>query len=68
VVGGGGSGKGEVCVGCGKNSPETETNYTLISPRYGWRLVREKQKNGTYLVEWHCPECWRGRKAQPDKK
>ena len=26
------------CVDCGEQSPQTETNYTLISSRYGWRL------------------------------
>jgi hypothetical protein len=51
--------KGEVCIGCGKQSPKTETNYTLISPRYGWRLSRERRADGTFEVEWRCPECWR---------
>jgi len=53
----------EVCVGCGKESPETETNYTLISPRYGWRLARERRPNGKFDVQWRCPECWRQYKA-----
>jgi hypothetical protein len=55
-------GKGEVCVGCGKSAPKTETNYTLISPKYGWRLSREKLPNGSYRAEWRCPNCWREKK------
>ncbi len=54
--------KGEICVGCRKASPPTETNYTLISPKYGWRLSREKRADGTWDVEWRCPDCWRERK------
>jgi hypothetical protein len=52
----------EVCVDCGKNAPETDTNYTLISPQYGWRLSRKKHADGTYEIEWRCRECWRARK------
>jgi hypothetical protein len=55
--------KGEICVACRKESPETETNYTLISPKYGWRLARNKRPDGTYDVEWRCPDCWRALKA-----
>ncbi len=56
-------GKTEVCVDCGKLSPTTETDYTLISQRHGWRLTREKRPDGTYEVSWHCPSCWRALKA-----
>ncbi len=54
---------GEVCVGCGKKSPKTETNYTLISARYGWRLSRSRRLDGTYDVQWRCPDCWRALKG-----
>jgi hypothetical protein len=49
----------QICVGCGKQSPETETNYTLISAQFGWRLSRARTGDGTLLVEWRCPNCWR---------
>ena len=49
----------QTCVGCGKKSPETETNYTLISAQFGWRLTRYKSNEGTLVVEWRCPTCWR---------
>jgi hypothetical protein len=49
----------QTCVGCGKQSPETETNYTLISAQFGWRLTRYKSPDGGLVVEWRCPTCWR---------
>jgi hypothetical protein len=49
----------QTCVGCGKKSPETETNYTLISAQFGWRLTRYKSPDGSLVVEWRCPTCWR---------
>jgi hypothetical protein len=49
----------QTCVGCGKTSPETETNYTLISAQFGWRLTRYKSPDGALIVEWRCPTCWR---------
>jgi hypothetical protein len=47
--------KQHVCVSCGAKSPMTETNYTLISPRHGWRLTRgtdaagRKRRSGAVL-------------------
>ena len=49
----------QTCIGCGKKSPETETNYTLISAQFGWRLTRYKDHDGTIVIEWRCPTCWR---------
>jgi hypothetical protein len=49
----------QTCVGCGKKSPETETNYTLISAQFGWRLTRYKSADGSLVIEWRCPSCWR---------
>lgn len=46
------------CVDCGIASPETETNYTLISARYGWRLTRKIDASGCIQMEWRCPRCW----------
>jgi hypothetical protein len=48
----------ETCVRCGKEAPETDTNYTLISARFGWRLSRATQQDGSVSLEWRCPECW----------
>ncbi len=49
----------QTCVACGKQAPETETNYTLISAQFGWRLTRYKRDDGTLVLEWRCPNCWR---------
>jgi hypothetical protein len=51
------------CVGCGESAPETNTNYTLISTDFGWRLMRRTLPNGEKLAEWRCPDCWRAHKA-----
>ncbi len=53
----------QTCVDCHELSPETETNYTLIGSRFGWRLLRTKDAGGNVLVEWRCPSCWRAYKA-----
>jgi len=49
----------QTCIGCGKKSPETETNYTLISAQFGWRLTRYRNPEGIIVIEWRCPSCWR---------
>src|SRR5882672_1113524 len=49
----------QICIGCGKKAPETETNYTLISAQFGWRLTRQKRDDGEIVLEWRCPTCWR---------
>jgi hypothetical protein len=49
----------QTCVTCGKHAPETETNYTLISAQFGWRLTRYKGADGSIVLEWRCPACWR---------
>jgi len=46
-------------VTCGKQAPDTETNYTLISAQFGWRLTRYKRADGTLVLEWRCPNCWK---------
>jgi len=53
------------CVDCGKLSPATDTNYTLISARYGWRLIRAVDGAGRTVVQWRGPQGWekfRGRR------
>ncbi len=57
----------QVCIDCGKQSPETETNYTLISAQFGWRLTRRRGDNGDFVVEWRCPDCWRAHKKKTDE-
>ena len=47
------------CIGCGRLSPETDTNYTLISSQFGWRLTRFRREDGEFIVEWRCPTCWK---------
>ena len=46
-----------VCADCGCQSPKTDTNYTLISKRHGWRLTRSTAPDGSFVVEWRCPTC-----------
>ncbi len=54
----------QVCIDCGTQSPETETNYTLISSQFGWRLTRTRTADGLFNVEWRCPACWKEHKRQ----
>lgn len=53
------------CVDCGKNPPPTETNYTLISARHGWRLTRAPDRDGQRVMEWRCPDCWQAYRKKP---
>lgn len=46
------------CVGCNSVQPQTDTHYTLISSRYGWRLSRTFDDTGKKVLEWRCPKCW----------
>ena len=48
----------QACVDCRASSPLTETNYTLISSRHGWRLNRKRVSEGKFVMEWRCPSCW----------
>jgi hypothetical protein len=53
------------CTDCGTAAPTTETNYTLISARHGWRLSLTKTADGRREAVWRCPSCWeifRGRR------
>jgi hypothetical protein len=49
----------QTCTDCGQQPPATETNYTLISARHGWRLSRAIAPNGIKVMKWRCPDCWR---------
>ena len=55
----------EKCNDCGTESPEIETDYTLISARYGWRVVRTRNAAGEFVIEWRCPTCWAKHKNRP---
>jgi len=47
------------CVDCGKAPPPTETAYTLIGSKHGWRLVKRPVDDDAPLLEWWCADCWR---------
>jgi hypothetical protein len=51
------------CADCGKISPETETQYTLIA-KFGWRVVRTNDATGQAGIEWRCPTCWAAFKSR----
>lgn len=53
-----------ICGDCGKQAPETETGYTLINAKHGWRNTRHKDGSGQYVIEWRCPDCWRASKEK----
>jgi len=48
----------QTCVDCKAQSPKTNTNFTLISARFGWRLRRERLPDNRVVIEWRCPGCW----------
>jgi hypothetical protein len=48
----------QICSICNIKSPPTDTNYTLISSRHGWRLALETLPDGTRSPIWRCPPCW----------
>ena len=50
--------RSHTCVDCGTTSPVTETNYTLISARHGWRLTLGQDEKGARVMQWRCPNCW----------
>jgi hypothetical protein len=56
------------CVDCRCLAPETKTYYTLIGPTHGWRMTRTTQPDGTLLIDWRCPPCWRKYKISTGTK
>ena len=52
-----------LCADCHRPAPKTNTAHTLVSASFGWRLSRLTALDGTHVVEWRCPACWRARKA-----
>jgi hypothetical protein len=59
--------KSQTCVDCGIASPSTDTNYTLISARHGWRLTPAVDKAGIRTLQWRCPACYARHKSQSQR-
>jgi hypothetical protein len=38
--------------------PPQDDESALISVKYGWRLTRKVEGDGSSLLEWRCPKCW----------
>jgi hypothetical protein len=55
---------GHRCLDCGARPPATDTNYTLISTRYGWRCTRAVDVQGRKTMVWRCPPCWLKHRTQ----
>ncbi len=53
-----------VCIGCAKRIPEHETNSSLVTLKFGWRLRRGEDAKGGTKFEWRCPDCWQEYKAR----
>jgi hypothetical protein len=51
------------CVDCHRVAPQTNTEHTLLSASFGWRLARVKAPDGSNSIVWRCPACWRQHKA-----
>jgi len=46
------------CVDCGTRVPPQDDESALISMKYGWRLTRRLEEDGSSTLEWRCPRCW----------
>ena len=56
----------QTCQDCKTPAPQTESQYTLIGNKFGWRVMRRKTADG-WRVEWRCADCWRAfKKAAPN--
>ncbi|MET0595204.1 MAG: hypothetical protein ABW133_21065 [Polyangiaceae bacterium] len=54
------------CCGCGATPPpddEDSDSSTLLSMRFGWRVIRQLDPRGSMSAEWRCPSCWDKYKA-----
>lgn len=52
----------KLCSVCRMKSPETTTNYTLISTRHAWRMILDQRPDGRRDPIWFCPKCWQKRR------
>lgn len=57
---------GHVCHECGVSAPSVATDFTLVSVRHGWRLLR-RTHGGNVTLEWRCRACWANRAEQRSK-
>jgi hypothetical protein len=46
------------CADCATQVPPSDDESALISMKYGWRLTRKTQADGSSVLEWRCPRCW----------
>lgn len=51
------------CGDCRKQAPAASSALTLISSKYGWRLVRTRHASGVRM-EWLCPQCSAARREE----
>jgi hypothetical protein len=51
------------CVDCGIRVPPQDDESALISMKYGWRLTRKVEGDGSSTLEWRCPNCWTAYRA-----
>jgi hypothetical protein len=56
----------KVCVECRAIAPATDSAYTLISQRFGWRLVYALDAQGKRVPQWRCDKCFRRSKARAE--
>jgi hypothetical protein len=52
-----------LCHDCGRSAPDLDQEQTLRST-LGWRLVFERQRDGTNKPLWRCPDCWQKYKGR----
>lgn len=52
------------CSICSLKSPQSTTNYTLISTKHAWRMILKQEADGRREPVWFCPKCWEKRKQQ----
>ena len=45
------------CFDCGCAAPDLDQEQTLRST-LGWRLVFDRQADGSNKPIWRCPDCW----------
>jgi hypothetical protein len=45
------------CFDCGCAAPDLDQEQTLRST-LGWRLVFDRQPDGSNKPIWRCPDCW----------
>jgi hypothetical protein len=52
------------CVDCSLLAPAMPEGESLVTPQIGWRLSRKRTPEGTVVVEWRCPACWKLHRQQ----